>query len=254
MQDTISRISSLVDERNASADAERKHRELLDATESGRQTLLQAIQTLIRYLNAHTAKAEVVNFPDSVKTPDTDKVVAALGAVQDTLASKKDTDLSEVTALLKEVVVQAKAIPKQQADISIPETVTIRNQADYTANFKDLEKAVKAIKLVAEAPKVTVPEPRVTVTPADLSPLSDDMQQVIKAVKGIRIPEPKPDTPPPALITEPFDEYKVIYDSWHEDDPEATVEAIEYYQDGQKVATIHYKYDATGRLESARRA
>ena len=148
-------------------------------------TVLSATQSLIRYLEGHTTKTEVVNQLESIHTPDVQYVVEALQVLDKTLQTHENTDLTEITGVMRELLSEAKQIPKE-----LPE------ETDYTKQLSSLldaiqavERVVKAQKLVAEAPIVNVPETNVHVDAPDLQPLQQGFKDVVKAVNGIAIPE-----------------------------------------------------------------
>lgn len=188
--------SKLVDinANNASLALEKsRHSELLAYNARTADSVLASTQALIKYLEGHTTKTEVVNQLQSIKTPDVEYVVKALNVLDDTLKTHENTDLSGVTALLNGILEQAAQIPKELPTFE---------QKDYVAQFdsltnaiKSVEKVVKAQKLVAEAPKVTVEAPRITVeqNEVDISALENELQtsrkEFTKAIKSIVIPE-----------------------------------------------------------------
>lgn len=188
-------MSTLQDFRNINqsqadkAATDARHRELLQSSVNQQRTILQAIDSLIRYLEHHTGKTEVVNQLQEIGTPDALKVVSAIEDLHSTLKTHENTDLSEVAGLLKQVLSEAKAIPKELAKADIPTEITVKNPVDNSKDLQALLKAVQAIKLVAEAPQVTVPAPVVNVDAPDLKPLDKGLQAVRKAVEGIVMPD-----------------------------------------------------------------
>lgn len=154
-------------------------------------TVLSATQSLVQYLEGHTSKTEVVNQLESISTPDVRYVVEALQVLDATLKTHENTDLTEITGVMRELLLEAKQVPKNH-----PEDKTI----DYTQQLSGLtdaiqavEKVVKAQKLIAEAPVVNVPEPNVHVDAPDLKPLQNGFKDVVAAVQKIVIPEFKTD-------------------------------------------------------------
>lgn len=157
------------------------------------ETILKAFSSLVKYLDNHTSKTEVINQLKDIGTPDAMKVVSAVDDLHDTLKTHKNTDLSEVTSVMKQVLAETKAIPKDHPTIDIPSEVTVKNQTDNTKDLKALLDAVKAIKLVAEAPVVNIPAPEVNVQAPDLKPVDKGLKAVEKAVKSLVFPEYKTD-------------------------------------------------------------
>lgn len=190
----LNRLREINDEKADKELADSRHTQLLNETIEVQNAIVKSISTLIKYLDNKTTKTEVVNQLTEIGTPDALKVVDSVNSLHDTLKTHENTDLTEVTAILKEVLIEAKQLPKEKVDITIPE------QKDYVAQFKELtkainsvEKVVKGQKLVAEAPIVNVPETQVNVEAPNLKPLetsiSSGSKDVVKAVKGIKIPE-----------------------------------------------------------------
>lgn len=190
----LNRLQEIKEEKANNALALQRHDELVKETRQVQEAVVQAFSMLIDYLDKKTTKTEVVNQLTEIGTPDALKVVESVNSLHDTLKTHENTDLTEVTSILKDVLAEAKQLPKEKVDITIPE------QKDYVAQFKELtkainsvEKVVKGQKLVAEAPIVNVPETQVNVEAPDLKPLATSIgsgsKDVVKAVKGIKIPE-----------------------------------------------------------------
>lgn len=172
-----------------------RHQEGLAHTDNVAQTVLSTTESLIKYLEGHVSKAEVVNQLESIATPDIEYVVKALEVLDQTIKDRPTTDLSGVTQLMQELVNEAKLIPKEH-----PETPENEKPLDYTKQLsgladaiKAVEKVVKAQKLVAEAPIVNVEAPNVKVDAPDLSNLQGGFRDVVKAVQQIVLPEYKTD-------------------------------------------------------------
>lgn len=171
------------------AAVDKRHNDLLQSGHNQQQAIFSAVTSLIEFLQHHTGKTEVINQLKEIGTPDAMKVVQAVNELHSTLKTHKNTDLSEVVALLKEVASETKAIPKELAAIDIPESVTVKNQIDPHDDLQALLKAVQAIKLHVEAPQVHVPAPEVHVDAPDLKPIDTGLQAVRKAIEGITYPE-----------------------------------------------------------------
>lgn len=174
--------------------SEQRHKDLLDSNTQVSNTVLSATTSLIRYLEGHTTKTQVVNQLKSINTPDALRVIPAIKELHETIKKHENTDLTEVVSVMKGILEEAKKLPKE-----LPKTEK-QQFIDYTKQFKSLSDAVKAVEkvvkeqeLVAEAPIVNVPETKVNVEAPDLLPLQSSMTDVVKAVKGIVIPEYKTD-------------------------------------------------------------
>lgn len=167
-----------------------RHENVLAATSKVSDTVLFSTISLIKYLEGHVTKTEVTNQLKTIGTPDALKVVTAVNQLHQTLKTHKNTDLTEVTKVMKGILDEAKKLPKDLP--KIPETKVV----DYSKQFSSLTDAIKAVekvvkeqKLVAEAPIVNVPETNVNVDAPDLEPLQSSIKDVIKAVNDIVIPE-----------------------------------------------------------------
>ena len=190
----LNRLREINDEKADKALESSRHDQTLQELNKLQEAVIQSFSMLVSYLDNKTTKTEVVNQLTEIGTPDALKVVESVNSLHETLKTHENTDLTEVTSILKEVLNEAKQLPKEKVDITIPE------QKDYVAQFKELTKAINAVekvvkgqKLVAEAPIVNVPETNVNVEAPDLKPIEDSIgsgsKDVVKAVKGIKIPE-----------------------------------------------------------------
>lgn len=252
MQQTIQRMNAYAEQQAAQAGTDDRHRQLLQAIQGQQADMLAAFNVLLRYLKTATGRTEVVNQPDSIHTPDIIETTKAVNQVADILKTHENTDLSPLISLMERLVSETAAIPKELPSIDIPAEITVKNQVDHTKDLKAIEQAIKAQKTTVEAPNVTVPAPVVNLPAPDLKPVQNGLKDVEKAVRAIKLPEPKESTPA-AIMPEPFDEYHLNYDRFSPDDPEAKIESIDYFRDGKKIATIVYEYDLKDRLTGARR-
>ncbi len=155
----------------------------LDALE---KTVIQAFNVLIKFIDGKTTKTEVVNQLKSISTPDVDKVVQALSKLdKDILANKLDLRplVKELQQIKREMSLVPKSLPK------IPEAkdaVKVTNLNEVSLDTKDLEKAIKNLKL---DPRIEVKPADVHTTPVDLKPLKDGLLDVLKAIKAQKYPE-----------------------------------------------------------------
>jgi len=171
-----------------------KHDELLLDNARTQEVIVKSFATLVDFLEKRTSKTEVVNQLTEIGTPDALKVVSALESLHETLKTHENTDLSEITEVMKGVLAEAKQIPKSHNKIDIPEPIDHSKQFESLEKaINSLEKAVKAQELNVEAPVVNVPEPQVNVEAPDLRPIEKSVttssKEVVKAVQGIKIPE-----------------------------------------------------------------
>lgn len=175
---------------------DKKHQELVDGSAKVSDSVLSAVASLIKYLDGSVSKTEIMNQIDSIGTPDVFEVKNAIDALHSTVKNRKDVDLSQITALLSNILEESKILSNKE----YPKPVE-QKFVDYTEQFKGLKdlissvtKAIKAQKLNVEAPIVKVDSPVVNVDAPDLTPLQTSLKDVETAIKKIVIPEYKTDT------------------------------------------------------------
>lgn len=171
-----------------------RHNAVLQSSANVQETILTSTSALIRYLEGNTSKVEVVNQLNSISTPDVKFVVEALQILDNTIKAQKETDLTPLAEVMQSILDEAKLIPKE-----LPKE-TEQKFVDYTDQLASLKTAIEGVtevvkqqELVAEAPVVNVDAPVVNVDAPDLSPVQTAIKDVVKAVKGIVIPEYKTD-------------------------------------------------------------
>lgn len=198
MKPTVADVLQQIEAQSPEAVAKREQ----DAKEAQRTqqlntiqaTIIESAKAIINYLDGKVTKTEVINQIQSVRTPDSEKVVTALNSLHDTLKTHENTDLSGVTTVLTQILKEAQAIPKTHKDIRIPEPKDYSKQLDgLTKAIQAVESVVKAQKLVVQPTKVDVAAPNVQVDAPDLKPLQTSISEVVKAVESIVIPEYKTD-------------------------------------------------------------
>jgi hypothetical protein len=187
----IDEITKINVQKQASSQEATRHAETQLSATNIQETIVHAFQIAINYLEGHVGKQEIVNLPETIGTPDIAEAVSAINHMHQTLKTHENTDVSEIVSVMREVLDQAKAIPKEHPELPDQQFV------DYTDLLKDIEKtlqqitdAVKAQETTVEAPQVHVPAPNVHVDAPDLSSLETAQKAVVAAVKGITIPEP----------------------------------------------------------------
>lgn len=154
-----------------------RHKQQITQLATLEKSVIRALEQTVRYLDGKTSKTEVVNQLKEIGTPDALKVVEAVNGLHTTLKTHKNTDLSEVSSLLKEL------INKPHQEVKIPEqkdSVSVSNLKDV--DFSKLEKAIKDLRL--DGPTVNVDAP-------DLSPIKSGLSDVVNAIKAIVIPKPQ---------------------------------------------------------------
>lgn len=195
--DALNRIKAANELKQVKQLEQTRHAEMQVAMIQNQETILKAFSTLVDYLDNRVGKTEVINQLRSVNTPDAMKVVKSIEQLHETIKTHENTDLSEITEVMKKVLAEAEKIPK-----SHPESKELPDR-DYSKHFKDLNDAIIGLKkvveqqeLIAEAPVINLPETVVNVEKPDLTALEDGYKAIVKAVKGIVIPETKLDTLP----------------------------------------------------------
>lgn len=181
--------------RAAERQSQVRHDEGVNSNSAVSETIINVAESIVKYLEHKTTRVEITNHLKSIGTPDALKVIPVLRELQRTLATHKNTDLTEITAVMKQVLDEAKLIPKEHPDF--PES---HKPIDHTAQFESLEETLKAVgkliedkDMVVEAPVVKLPAPIVHVDAPDMTPVQTGLRDVVKAVGGIVIPEFKTD-------------------------------------------------------------
>jgi hypothetical protein len=194
----LDNLRAIQEKNQAEALKKREQAETMASFLQIQETIVKSFATLVGYLDNKVTKTEVVNQLKEIGTPDALKVVQAVNNLDQTIKSKENVDLTEVTELLKAVLAEAKELPKK-----LPETPE-QKFVDYSETLNELAKAVKSVEEAVksqethvEAPVVNVPETVVNVPETDLKPLEKRLEKVDKSIKEIKIPEPIPtDTKP----------------------------------------------------------
>jgi hypothetical protein len=250
----LSKLAAINQQQQKDAIAEQRHAENQQVLKGTQESVYKSIDNLIKYLDNRVSKTQVVNQLREIGTPDALKVVDAVDQLHATLKTHKNTDLTEITSVMKQVLDEAKKIPKE-----LPKEKE-QKFIDYSKYFtglekamKSLEKAVKDQKLVAEAPIVNV-EPKVEVQKPDLKPLQDELREVVKSVKDNKPFEKVKAEQINTLIREEFDEYRITWDGLDDDDPDQKPESTTYYLKGKQVAKLVYKYNSNGKLVGVKKA
>jgi len=148
-------------------------------------TVVQAFNALIQFMDGKTTKTEVVNQLKSISTPDVDKLVPLLSKLDTTVQSNK-VDLKPLVAQLTAINRQVSLIPKSHPEKPEPtEKVKVTNLDEIILDTSAVEKAIKALKLDVKAPIINTEK-------TDISPLKDvmlDLLKVIKDQKPVEIPK-----------------------------------------------------------------
>jgi len=168
-----------------------RHEEMKLALIGTQETILKAFNSFVKYLDNKVTKAEVVNQLQSIGTPDAFVVADAVDKLHSTIQAQEDVDLTPIAALVQQLLDETKQIPKELP--TIPEN---EKQIDYSKQFKAMSDAVKAVEsavkaqeLKVDAPIVNVPETVLNVDAPDFTTLEKGNKDLVKAIKGIVIPD-----------------------------------------------------------------
>ena len=147
-------------------------------------TVVQAFNALIRFMDGKTTKTEVVNQLKSISTPDVDKLLPLLSKL-DTAVQSNKVDLKPLVAQLTAINRHVSLIPKSHPEKPEPtEKVKVTNLSEIVLDTTAVEKAIKGLKLDVKAPIINTEK-------TDISPLKDvmlDLLKVIKDQKPVEIP------------------------------------------------------------------
>jgi len=184
-----SRLKQIYEQKAQSQEAEQKFELAQKNTLQTQEVIAKSFKYLIEYLDKRTSKTEVVNQLASIGTPDALKVVDALKSLHETIKTHKNTDLSELTDLMRSLVDEAKQIPKELPPEKEEQFIDYSDQLKAMLEaVQSLEQVVKEKETVLKASDVTV-TPEINVEAPDLQPLKTEISNVVKAVKGIVFPE-----------------------------------------------------------------
>jgi DNA repair exonuclease SbcCD ATPase subunit len=202
-------LRAITEQNQARAMEAQKHTESQVALIELQETVVKSFATLVDYLDNKVTKTQVINQLREISTPDAFKVVDAVNSLHETLKTHENTDLGEVTSVLREVLAEAKAIPKELPEAEEQKFVDYSDQIkDLAQAVKSVEDAVKAQKTTVEAPVVNVDAPVVNVPETDLKPLTTEITKAFtKAIQ--EIPEPK-ETDLKPVVTEQKKTNKIL--------------------------------------------
>lgn len=232
---------------------DKRHQELITSSANIQDTILSAATSLIKYLEGHTTKTQVVNQLKSINTPDAFRVVQAVDSLHETLKTHENTDLSEVTKVMTSILEEAKKIPKE-----LPKE---QKEIDYTSSYKSLIEAVKSVEKVVQEQKLVAEAPIINVDKPDLSTIIKPLENIFKVVKNIELPKPDkvysntvelidgsvPIAQSNLIISETYDDFRIQYDDF--DDDNDVITGVKYYNKKKIVAELQFKYNKKGLFE-----
>lgn len=177
------------------ASDDKRHQEIQIGFIETQKVILEAFRSLVDYMDKKVTKTQLVNQLKSIQTPDAFKVVASIDDLHKTLKTHDNTDLSEVTSILRRVLSEAEKLPKSHQKIEIPKQIDNTKQLESLKKAVDLvNESIKKQELKVEAPVVNVAAPEVHVDAPDLKPIAGGIsKEFAKAIKSIVFPEYKTD-------------------------------------------------------------
>jgi len=199
--DGFDRLKQVHQDKQAKSDDEQREIEKQVANIQLQETVVKSFSYLVDYLDKKVTKTVVTNQLRSIGTPDALKVEQAVESLHTTLKTHKNTDLDPMTKLMREVLSEAKKIPKE-----LPKSEK-QQFVDYSKQLESLGQAVLAVQKVVKEQKLVVePTDLKTVEmglknvhdavkgkQVDLKPLQTSIKEVVKAVNGVVIPKYKTD-------------------------------------------------------------
>ena len=230
------------DQRVRDADSKTMQLKQMQQAASLEQTIFNSFRALVSVLEGDKSQGQAVAM-----------VIDSLNKLEGEDKDNK-TQIALIKVGLKTLEKELKAVPTDSLKqlpkfLEQKETIKVTNLKELDTQFSKLETAIKSIKTTVEAPKVSVqapevnvPAPVVNVPEVDLQPLKDAMDLVLQAIKNA-----SPELTDGAvnvhqvnqLITEKFDEWKVVEDTFDEED-EPVVKGIKYYLNRKKVAELKF--------------
>lgn len=151
---------------------------------------------LADYLDKADLSVNVTNLPESIHTPDMDKVCEEIRSLKQSLTSRPTED-KEVHTLLDKLLKAIDSLPKAFPEAPEPlEEVRVKNLTDYRASLKEILEAIKSLKLDVK--------PEITVRPADVhvdvendyKALETQFKAILTAIKAIKLTVPENDQTP----------------------------------------------------------
>ena len=189
MDDPILRIKQQREEQAKFELEQARHEQEIASLNSIDTTIVEVMNSLVKFLDGKVTRTEVLNQIESVATPDVAKVVEAIAELGIITESNR-IDLEPLKTALLGLGEKLDQLPKTFPEM--PKSVEINNFSDIEfpeqkeIDFSDVIKAINNIKMVAEAPEVTVNN--------DLKPIEKGLTNVVKSIDSIKFPEiPKTD-------------------------------------------------------------
>lgn len=152
-------------------------------------TVIEAFNALIKFMDGKTTKTEVVNQLKSISTPDIDKVVEAVSKLRTDILTNQ-LDLKPVLEALNGLKSEITSLPGNMPTApEQKESIKIANIDEISFDTSSLEAAINNLKL---DPTIDVKAPIVKVEAPDLDPIKKVMLDVLNAInkqKPVEIPK-----------------------------------------------------------------
>jgi hypothetical protein len=177
----LTNLRAINDLKAENALSEKRHQELLISSAQVQDTVLSAVTSLIKYLEGHTTKTEVVNQLRSINTPDVFNVVKAIEILDGTVKEGKP-DFTPLIEVMGRVESQLQELPREFPTYEQRDSVSVDNLKGIEDNLLSVKNAVDGLELHVDAPVVNVDKP-------DLKPIKESLTKVVDAVKSIKFPE-----------------------------------------------------------------
>ena len=190
MDDPIQRIRQNNEAKARFELEEARHAQEIASINAIDTTIVEVMNSLVKFLDGNVSRTEVVNQIESVSTPDVARVVEAVAELGMITESNR-IDLDPLKTALLSLGEKLDQLPKSFPEI--PNEVSVKNLSDIEIpEQKDIDlspivESIKKITLTATSPEVNVEAP-------DLSAIDKGLDNVVKQIKAIKFPEiPKTD-------------------------------------------------------------
>lgn len=188
---TLNEISESLEAKNATQQQNEAHDAELDRVLRAVGNLQATIVAAFKFLEASqtktTYKTQITNWklPQSIKTPDVEKVSSAVTKAFAGLSRQIDAkkfDLTPVTKLGEELKALLKALPTQFPD---PKAPVVNIELEKTAQIlKNIDSGLEAVKKSIEKQEITTEQ-------VDVKPVVKGLEAVEKVIKALKFPEPE---------------------------------------------------------------
>lgn len=139
----------------------------------------------------------VDNFPESVKTPDVERVVLEVKSLKDVIKGVDTTD-PESRKLLKDLISAINKIPTPKFP-DFPKEIKVSNPTDITKQTDKLSKDIKSVETAVKKLKLDV-KPQINVKPAevkiDTDAIISQLESVREAIASFSVVIPETDNEP----------------------------------------------------------